>query len=525
MNKQKADRKILTIISILASIFVYTGAIGIYFYANGWRLDPINQQVIKTGVLTVESEPFLANLYIEGEDKGRTPRSESLTVGSYDISVYKTGYIEWKKNIQIKEEKSTPVFPWLIRDNIEKQNIFSLEDRKYINSWINETNDHLLILTSQQLVISGTYKYELWRFDINTAFWDLSSNPRVVLTFDSATQENISMTIAPNGTLAVMRSENAEATNYYLVDTSKTSTLETLTQLDIGAFSSYTISWSKDNNYLMFESPSDIISFNIERQTKYLLYKKQVGYEYIWSTDEHGFFYGITPNIENTNENIYAYTMTQTLMDGSNPKVILSDLYFQKNAEYIERYRGDTGDGKYIPFTNSPESTKSVGKLLSFTVNQNGNGIYIKSDAASYWYDINLKKYYLISSYSSDLIEFSIDNRKLIFKDSEGYSVFTFDKEQGDHTEDLGSKKIANIDTNASNVQWLSNSTYISYIEDSTMYISDKDGDNKVKILDNVDLFKYIGVTFSKEFVFTVQVGDTNEAGLNSITADSYLIH
>ena len=113
----------------------------------------------------------------------------------------------------------------------------------------------------------------------------------------------------------------------------------------------------------------------------------------------------------------------------------------------------------------------------------------------------------------------------MIFKDSEGYSVFTFDKEQGDHTEDLGSKKIANIDTNASNVQWLSNSTYISYIEDSTMYISDKDGDNKVKILDNVDLFKYIGVTFSKEFVFTVQVGDTNEAGLNSITADSYLIH
>ena len=113
MTKEQRSKKILTLISVLASIGVYAGAVLVYLYANGWRVDPFNQQVVKTGVLTVESDPFLATLSINGQSRGRTPRSTSLNVGEYDISVKRDGYREWKKKVEIKEEKSTNIYHWL----------------------------------------------------------------------------------------------------------------------------------------------------------------------------------------------------------------------------------------------------------------------------------------------------------------------------------------------------------------------------------------------------------------------------
>ena len=189
MKSSGYNKRLFTLISILASIFVYTGAVAIYFYANGWRLDPQGEIFIKTGVLTVQSDPSLANVYVEGKQEGRTPKSISLPVGTYNISVYRSGYVQWEKSIEIKEERSTPVQPWLIKEEILKSNIFSLSEKTYVNSWINDSQNYIYFLTKSPLTTSLLYRYELYRFDINTTFWDLSSNPKVVLTLDLA-QEN-----------------------------------------------------------------------------------------------------------------------------------------------------------------------------------------------------------------------------------------------------------------------------------------------------------------------------------------------
>ena len=109
MRKNEYNKKLFSLNSVLASIFVYTGAIAIYFYANGWRFGDSNQLFIKTGVLTVESTPFLASLYIDGEPEGRTPKSVSLPVGEHRISLSRDGYTECIKNVENKELKSTPI--------------------------------------------------------------------------------------------------------------------------------------------------------------------------------------------------------------------------------------------------------------------------------------------------------------------------------------------------------------------------------------------------------------------------------
>ena len=209
-------------------------------------------------------------------------------------------------------------------------------------------------------------------------------------------------------------------------------------------------------------------------------------------------------------------------MDGSSSKTLVNNLYFQKDARYIDSYKGDTGNGKFAPFTNSPQSTKSVGKLLGVRINQDAKGIYIKTETSSYWYNIGSKKYYLISPYSSELIQFSPDMYKLIFKDTTGYGVFTFQKEDGDHTVEIGSKSISGVDINTKNVNWLSNSSYIWYVKNNSMYIADKDGDNNVEILKDTNLFEYYVITMTGDKVYTFYSPESDTS--DEIKIDSYQI-
>lgn len=526
MKKQKANKRAITLISLLASFFIFFGAITVYLYANGWRVDPFNQQFIKTGVLTVESEPFLADLYIDGKSKGKTPKSTSLNVGEYDISVKKNGYREWKKKVEIKEEKSTPVFPWLVKQNIAKSNAFTIEGKDYINSWFNGDRDHLLILTKTYDETTLLFNYELWSYNVNTTFWDLSSNPKVILTFQSTTDPNITLLQSPNGLSAVLRYSLQEVTITYLLDISKTSTLDQLTVLNIEQFSTYEMTWARNNRYLMFESDSDLISFNIDRQSRYLLIKKELGTEYLWSTDEQGYFYTVESALDNENEKVYAYILTQEEMDGSNPKILVSDLFFQKNKDFLTKYREEDLVGKYSAFTNSTASTKSVGKIVDIMVNQNAQGIYIQTDSSSYWYNIRTKRYYLISPYKSELVQFSPDNRKLIYKDEKEFGVFTFLKEEGNSNIEIGSKMIKDISIQNSQILgWLSNSLYIEYTQDNNVYIADKEGENKSVILEGTDIYKHLGVTYSKDNLFTLSVIEANEGTPMSISIDRYSIH
>lgn len=521
MKSTGYNKRLFTLISILASIFVYTGAVAIYFYANGWRLDPQGEIFIKTGVLTVQSDPSLANVYVEGKQEGRTPKSISLPVGTYNISAYRSGYVQWEKSIEIKEERSTPVQPWLIKEEILKSNIFSLSEKTYVNSWINDSQNYIYFLTKSPLTTSLLYRYELYRFDINTTFWDLSSNPKVVLTLDLAQDSTVDLLLSPSGILAVLQITDKITTKSYLLNSTQSSNLASMEELNISTLSSYKMSWSLNNQYLMFDSKADLISYDISKQTRYLLIKKEVGKEYIWSTDEQGSFYTIEENIENTNENVYSYSLVQHQMDGSSAKVLLDDLYFQKDKGYIEQYKDDDQEGKYAPFTNSPQSTKSVGKIQSIRIHQGAKGIYIKTETSAYWYSMDNQKYYLISPYPSQFVRFSPDNYKLIYKDTQGYNVFTFNKQDGDHTVELGSQNIKDLNIESKNVNWISNSTYIWYEKDNTLYIADKDGDNRVEILKDLDTLKYFVITISSDKVYTFYFDKKDTS--DDIYIDSYL--
>ncbi len=63
-----------------------------------------------TGSLVIESEPALADIYIDGKNIGKTPRRTDIPVGSHRIRISSKGYDDYSRNVTILEGKESNVY-------------------------------------------------------------------------------------------------------------------------------------------------------------------------------------------------------------------------------------------------------------------------------------------------------------------------------------------------------------------------------------------------------------------------------
>ncbi|KUK77435.1 MAG: WD40-domain containing protein [candidate division WS6 bacterium 34_10] len=513
--KLKTSKNFTAILtSVLATFAIYTGALLIFLYVQGWRIDLLDQSIKQVGVLTVDSSPSQANIYVNDQHKGRTAKSTTLDVGTYDVRVSREGYYDWNKKIKIVEEKSTPVSAYLIRTEFEEETV-SQSDLTLDNYWVDQNNNHLLMLLNDGLSL------RLLHHTINTGFWTLNSTPLTILEIDNDIEEPIiqlDLQLSPSGEKAILQIITETTDSKYVIPTTRISQYEEIitTPLPLAEFSNYTLSWAKDENFLLLESDTDVISYNLERNTKHLLYRKVDDLD-IWSTDEDGYFY-IFRNNTSEDENVLTYSLEQYNLDGSGKTIIIPNVYFQSNKEFINSYRGS--DFQFSYFTNSPENTQTIGEITDFIVKQDLTGIYIKTTDATYWYNSTTGKYITVSPYPADVIQFSPDGDKVLINSQGNYKVFILDKEEGDHTVTIGTHPINNLNSDlVKRIHWLSNSRYFQFEEDNFIYISDIDGDNKTPLMESEGI-TYWTVTSSRENLITL-----TESEDTGVVITSYTIH
>ncbi len=98
----KTTRNILPKIIILGLFLVLL--IGVISYARGYRFNLQEGTVTSTGIISVNSTPRAAQVYINDELKGATDTNITLPYGQYDVEVKKEGYTSWSKHISLKGE-------------------------------------------------------------------------------------------------------------------------------------------------------------------------------------------------------------------------------------------------------------------------------------------------------------------------------------------------------------------------------------------------------------------------------------
>ena len=477
----KLLHKVWHIISyFLAFSFVIFGTLFVYFYANGYRFNPINGGVKQTGVLNIQTVPTKSQIYVNGTDIGKSPKVTSIDVGKAEVEIKKDGYKSWKKSLPIVAEKSTSVTPTLFLENPTAESVYSIKG-KMIQQYSDNQNQTLLGL------IQSDTTYKLLRYEIDKRFWNITENPQVIYELNSKDIKSVSFSVSNDGVWALITiTDNNKVKSY---DFAKiTIPHQIIKNSDIADFSEYTFKWSNDSNYVLLESATEILSYKVNDGTKSVLLKKASKLNYIWNSDSEGFFYYTTLEKSATNSK---FSIIQTTLQGGNKKTILKDIYFQNSVSKINEVRQQS-QSEALEIPNSKTEELFSGDLVSFNVLPNTKGIILTSTQGTYWYNLEDSTFLLVYPKQTKYISTSPDNNKFLFQieSEKKYGVFTFKKVEADPLTTIGTVIILE-GTDISEPQWQKNSLNIAYKKGVEVRIVDIDGynDNLVAAFNGVFSF------------------------------------
>lgn len=161
MNNRRTKQFTRIIISQLgiASLMFLLG-LSLVFYAEGYRFRFNNFKIVKTGLVFLISNQKAAEVYINNVHvASKTPYSQNLLPGVYDLTIKKDGYSQWSNHITIKPELVTD-FREII---LFKKDItpVKLIDQSKIN-FLNSPIEILATSSNHKLVYND---YEIWLND------------------------------------------------------------------------------------------------------------------------------------------------------------------------------------------------------------------------------------------------------------------------------------------------------------------------------------------------------------------------
>lgn len=508
MKKKKKSKKLVfdapKHLPVITSVLVIVLSALLFFFAKGYTVDLENRAVNKRGVITVNSRPIQAEIYINNEMIGKGSKSRAVDTGAHNVVLRREKYHTWEKDVRVLPETTTIITPWML---LKKPGKYTAWDSKkpYVAHWVsNDGNIALLLLQEDDGV------YELWRYKLQSGLLDIFDNPNKIWTSES---KDIDLLLSPNGSYALLTLSNSDGRDgkeKHLINTSSQFSLVSSRPLDLGEKNGFEIAWAKDNKHLILTSQESILSYNINSQLTYSMLSQEGDKQSIWRTDKNGNFYTLV-DLSKPDDPVYTYSIERQGLDGTGDSYLISNISLQKDEKYIEYYRENLFN--YIPFTNSPINTQSVGKITDFEVNLDIAGIFITTTAASYWYDTDSGTYVMVNPYPSELLEFSKNNRHFLFNSNNSLYTFTFRKYSENPVEKTGSTQFMNA-KKEDQIAWVDNSNYYSYIKEDYLNIAEKDGDNEFKILPIKEILFY-SIEGSKNNITTLEVDSKGNLVIN----------
>ena len=132
--------------------------ISVIAYARGYRFNMQDGSVTSTGIISINSSPQPAKVYINNQLKGATDINLTMPFGQYTIEVKKEGYTDWKKTISLKGETVMSVNAHLYPKNPSLTPLTNLGIIKALP--LGNTDKIVLISQTGDITKDGIYLFE-----------------------------------------------------------------------------------------------------------------------------------------------------------------------------------------------------------------------------------------------------------------------------------------------------------------------------------------------------------------------------
>jgi len=215
-HQQKSVKRQL-FISLSVLLLIAATTVLVILYGKGYRLFVQHGEptISKTGILNLSSNPTGAQVYIDGHLTTATNNSLNLTPGKYSITIVKDGYLDWKKDFQIKKEvvsnAEATLFPKA--PNLQSISTFGIK-----SAIIDPTGTKLAFnIGSRSIRQNGIYVYDMTSRNFPILAGQSSTTQIVDDTSDKFSEAKIAW--SPDGKQIIAKTSTNGSPTYYLLNT------------------------------------------------------------------------------------------------------------------------------------------------------------------------------------------------------------------------------------------------------------------------------------------------------------------
>jgi hypothetical protein len=508
-----------TIITIASTLFITIGTIIAISYIRGYNIN-IDGKLEKTGVISLNSSPSFSNTYLDQESIGKTPQTKSLiSAGTHNVRIEKDGYFTWDKDIEIKEGKATPITVPLYYSSPEKEEI--LKGEKTIVEIFNDNEkENIFFMTTKDVSnpedSKETQLVQIQKYATQTRFWQNSNNPTLVFEQVLLTGNLPTLSPSQDGKYLLLEFSYGEIIlqdeelpvepmeGAYILATNNTtdelislpSSLEDIAEDFI---------WSTTDSLLVY-TENILLSVEVPDFSQTVLLTGEIS-DIVYTLDEKGNLYYLSLTEEQEADGITEksyYSINQTTPSGKDSEVI-GKIYFKDTDTYLN---SDSPEELQTPFTNSASNYRFAGEIKSFTVDSKTDSIIIQTEFALYRYNLETEKFTVISTGNSELLSFSPEHDRLLYRNPIGVGVFTFDKEEADHISHLGSEILLGESKSYEiiSISWHESAGMFVYQDVYGTHTIDLDGAYNNDLLDNQG---YSMISVDGEILFTLDISES----------------
>lgn len=322
---------------------------------SGYRFDFKSKTFVPRGLLVATSEPYGAEIFINGKLKGATNTSIFLPPNEYNVEIVKEGFTTWKKKLIILKELVTKTDAYLF---LTVSDLRPLTFTGAQNPKLSPDGTRLIYsIAYDPTATSSAQEAGLWIMDLTGFLFNVTKSPKqIIQSKETKDFSNYQYSWTPDSRQILIESQNKTVLEQYLIDPNQLNSINSLVNI------SSTL-------------PQSISVWEEEEQMKFELKLQKLPLEMIDVVKNKA--KQIVFNEDNTKV-LYTATASATLPENLIPKVLAGSM--QKESRTLEvnkTYVYDISEDKnfLIPFntpipTNTPKATKKItGSTASLSPN------------------------------------------------------------------------------------------------------------------------------------------------------------